>query len=296
MHGYKWLLAAGAIALADVLALGAGCGGRAGDGSAAPDSSAPESPTSPEAAVDATVEAGALPDGGAGTVTFGFSACQSKNPQVSCTYGSTQLSFAATFLSASEVCTPKTAGACQYSLNCGIAAGPTVGAGTLTISGGPLTATVHPNQGTAGYHIYFPPDGGVLSPGQTFTASASGDVVPAWGPVSVVAAPPATLISPMDGATVASTQDLPVTWSGGQPGARFRVSLSATIGFGQFVECEWDATLGHGVIPAVALATALPNTTASLTQSQVTGTSLDAGGYAVRVEAVQGVELGLNIH
>jgi hypothetical protein len=317
MRSTTWLLAAGAIVLADLLVLGAGCGGRAGDGAAAPDSSTPESSTGPEAAVDAPSpsteggtldapteagatgdagDAGAPPEGGIGIVGFGFTACQSQHPQNYC-LSVPGPSFGADFYASSPVCTPMTAGACQYSTTfCGVQTSPTVSAGTLTISGGPFTATVDPRQGTGGDYAYSPPDGGVLSPGQTFTVSASGDVVPAWGPVSVVAPPMATLLSPVDSTTVASTQDLPVTWSGGQPGARFGISLSPIIGFGAFVRCDWDATLGHGVIPAVALSTALPNTGVLVTQWQVTSTTVDAGGYAVTVQAAQSVDLGLNIH
>jgi hypothetical protein len=239
-----------------------------------------------DAQADAPTDSG---DGGASEAGKPFGTVAFTNCQGDATACGTAgaYSFAAFFLpSSTPGCPFTTYGACQYS-PCGYLGATGVSTGTITLSGGTLAAPVQVPVGTGGAYAYAPTSA-LFMAGQTLTASASGDVVPAWGPVSVVAPSAATLVSPASGATIPSTQDLTVTWSGGQSGARVRVTGAPSVGFGAYFECDWDASLGQGVIPQ-ALLTALagqsPNV--SVGQSQLAITTVDAGGYAVSVEAVQ---------
>jgi hypothetical protein len=179
-----------------------------------------------------------------------------------------------------------TSGACAaYSCPVGAPTGTPVSAGTIGISGGNLTSTtVNPETGGTlpGWYLYSMTSTTGFGAGQTLTASASGGVVPSWGPVSIVAPSPITLTSPdsLDGGalTIPTGGDLTVTWTGGVTGNTAVIQCigtSATVA----VECDFDAAAGQGTVPQAAL-TGLTGG-GQLIFGQATSRTFSAGSFSI---------------
>jgi hypothetical protein len=173
-------------------------------------------------------------------------------------------------------------------------AGPTTPsptAGTLTIQTTTLgTVQVPPSGGSYQYT----PNGALFTPGDTLGVAASGGDVPAF-PVQHIAAPGLpTLVAPyvnQDGGTltIPTTQDLTVTWTGGQSGARFAVQADsnfASPGYAQLF-CFWDAPLGQGVVPKAALAQ-VAGGGGTFFWYQTLDATFDAGAWSISLEALSG--------
>jgi hypothetical protein len=162
-------------------------------------------------------------------------------------------------------------------------------AGTLTISGGsiPPGTTLPPS-----FTYSKSTNASWFAAGQTLTVSGSGDKVPAFGPRSVVAAPFVTLTAPQVSggmATISTSADLAVSWTGGQSGAVMTLSFAALVPDGQSptLACAWDASLGHATVPKAALGQLTgPGTPwVSMKWGQTQVTTFMAGDYSVEESA-----------
>jgi hypothetical protein len=183
---------------------------------------------------------------------------------------------------------PPPLGGCtiQWSLT-----GPTSdSAGFLTLNGGSI-----PRNWPVQYYAsgYSQAEGAIwFAPGQPLTVAASGDTVPAFGPRTVTSPPFVPLLSPAitgGAATIPASQDLQLTWCGGQSGATMMLTLA---GGGDpdalypTLTCAWDAALGQGTIAQALLTQAQGFPEYALIYGQANTTSFVAGGYAVSVSAM----------
>jgi hypothetical protein len=146
---------------------------------------------------------------------------------------------------------------CEASPCPGVPSAAPLSAGTLTFAGGQLSPPfeVSPLTADAGYAAAVPYV--AFEPGQTLTLQGSGAAIPAFGPVATTAPPIIELLEPVvsepAGAyVIPRNADLRLVWSGGQPGVRFVVAAGSDGPTG--VWCNWDSTLGSGVIPRALLA------------------------------------------
>jgi hypothetical protein len=130
--------------------------------------------------------------------------------------------------------------------------------------------------------------GALFSAGQTLSVSASGGVVPAFGPTSVVAPPTPVLTQPaaISGMyTIATSADLPVVWTGGQPGDLFLLEGTDSSGQSYFT-CTWDAAAGMATVPQPVLAGLADQPGAFLYYAQIATTNVTVDGYAISVSAL----------
>lgn len=185
-------------------------------------------------------------------------------------------------------CTGTTTGACTYYSCSNSMQQNGVSAGTLTVSGPWLTTPVmiSPTSGTNDYQYMSSSPG--YTAGQTLTVTASGAQVPAFGPESVVAPQLTQLTSPAmapDGGTltIPTTSDLPITWSGGQPGATLLIEAVGTAQ--DYTYCSFNGSDGQGVIPAAALKP-FSGSSGYLIYGQYNTTSFFSGPYAISLTAL----------
>lgn len=172
--------------------------------------------------------------------------------------GSTQSSVFATFyggtpVAGGEGCMIQQSAAGCAVFSCPGGAVPSDGAGTLTLAGGALSTPVNIPGGNTGYN--WMQTSPVFAGGASLSVTASGGVVPAFGPIPIAPPPPITLVTPAPGtATISTQQDLTVSWTGGVPGAQVVVE-GAGNSSGSYFLCSWDATLGKVVVPQSIVAT-----------------------------------------
>jgi hypothetical protein len=126
--------------------------------------------------------------------------------------------------------------------------------------------------------------------GQTVTVTASGDVVPAFGPVSVGAPDLAVLVQPpvtTDGGitNISTVSDLPVQWTGGQPGATMLLEAFGNTNPNTYTICTWNGADGKGIVPAAALKP-FSGTTGAFYYGQYNVTSFSAGPYTITLTAL----------
>jgi hypothetical protein len=159
-------------------------------------------------------------------------------------------------------------------------------AGTITIAGGNIP------QGTSfslagGMPFYlFQSSTVALVPGQTYSAVATGAVVPAFS-VNIVAPPAIALEAPLGGTngySVPTTTDLLVAWTGGVSGATMHFETGGGPA-GSYVSCSWDATLGQNVVPQAVLAPLQGHSGAYLAYGQMLKETVTNGVYTVKVSA-----------
>lgn len=187
-------------------------------------------------------------------------------------------------------CTVMSAGACAYYSNC--TGGPMqngVSAGTLTVMDPwlmpPISLT--PQSGNNAYQYVSSSPG--FTAGQTLTVSSSGDTVPAFGPVSVVAPELALLDEPpldTDGGTtvIPTSSDLVVAWRAGEPGATM-VFEAASNNSGSYTTCTWNGGDGKDIVPA-ALLQPFAGQSGYVFYGQYNVTSFSAGPYAISLTAL----------
>ncbi|HEX8791347.1 MAG TPA: hypothetical protein VF765_10395 [Polyangiaceae bacterium] len=187
-------------------------------------------------------------------------------------------------------CTVTTAGSCVYYSNC--TGGPTqngVSAGTLTVAGPWLMppVTITPMSGTNAYQYSASTTG--FSSGQTLAVSATGGVVPAFGPVSVVVPDLTSIYQPpidTDGGTttIPTNGALVVAWTGGQAGATMIFQAGGN-GSADYMDCTWNGSDGKGVVPA-AMLKPFSGQQGYLLYGQYNVTSFSAGPFAVTLNAL----------
>jgi hypothetical protein len=158
-------------------------------------------------------------------------------------------------------------------------------AGELTVEGGnhtfPLSFT-NLGGGYWGYQTTLAP-GSEMQFGQSYDVTAGGDEFPGFiapGALSVPA--PLQLISPSIAGSFHVSGDLPVTWSGGDPGTLFvYVSLSSVSMEYAYIACE-VANDGSFTVPA-ALLNQAPDGSGTVTLSQSNWTYVETGGRTVGI-------------
>ncbi len=163
------------------------------------------------------------------------------------------------------------------------------GAGTVTISGGAIpagaTATISAPFGP----YYYMASGTLFTPGQTLSVSATGGMVPAFGPEEVTVPPTVTLTAPAITAgtsTVSTSSDLTVTWTGGQSGATMTFEGGAANGVAPFFfTCDWDASIGQGTVPKAVLAPFSGFPDGYFAFGQRATTTFTAGAYPISESA-----------
>jgi hypothetical protein len=192
--------------------------------------------------------------------------------------------FQAAFGTSNSSCTTTTTSGSCVAFTCSADAGAVPlgeSAGTVTISGGDLT-TQGLSPGTTGTYSTSSATVGYTE-GQTLTISASGSVVPAFGPVSIVAPPPIALSSPAaaDGGsvTISTASDLTVIWVGGVSGDSVLVEGGAS---GAGFQCTFDAATGAGTVPQAVLAALAGTGAGGLDFAQITSTSVTAGTFSIQ--------------
>ena len=185
---------------------------------------------------------------------------------------------------ASDSCAGATAGGCTLH-GCPHWSGATTDdAGDISVLGSPSGSFIGPV--TIPYRsgaLYDYTGGPAVAAGQTLTVSTTGGAVPAFGPVAMVMPSSPTLVGPASPIVVSTSTDLAVTWSGGQPGATFVFQgLTAT----GYFECRWDAMAGDGAVPQAILKGLGAATNATIVSGQAVRQTVDAGAYAIDVEAI----------
>jgi hypothetical protein len=193
-------------------------------------------------------------------------------------------------------CVVTTFGACT-SYDCQVDSGlydagvTPVSAGTLTAAGGDLPDGGLPlMQQPSGSYVYNQPSL-LFAAGDTLSAEATGGIVPAFGPQTVVAPAAISLLMPLpngQGTYVISTaQDLPVTWSGGEANAQvvFELVSFAPSSFA-ITGCTWDASMASAKVPSAAM-TGLLGGFDEVLWGQSRTTTFDAGSISVQLMALQ---------
>jgi hypothetical protein len=155
---------------------------------------------------------------------------------------------------------------------------PYVSAGTLTISGGSLGAptTVAPASDES---YQYNSTGAFFAPGEQLRVSASGGVVPAFGPVAVVAPTNTTMVAPASPYTVSLKGDLGVQWTGGAAGSVF-VLEGITQNNQTYFLCEWDAGMGKNFVPQSTLS-GIGSGSGYLIYGQYSSATFTAGTYTI---------------
>jgi hypothetical protein len=176
---------------------------------------------------------------------------------------------------------------CPLVLDGGLPTYPT--AGTLTIRGGALgDAGLAVNPGPYGIYNYSQFTA-MFGKGDALSVEASGGTVPAFPNEQVIAPGYVTVTAPVsDGGAyvIPTSQDLQVTWSGGESNASLGVVLSGVSGGHQKqVICTFDAQTGTGTVPQAALASLTNASSGQLYIEHLRTTGFDAGAFAVTLGA-----------
>lgn len=187
-----------------------------------------------------------------------------------------------------EGCTVTTSGECSSYTCTGTQPNPTgVSAGTLTLAGGSLgSVAVSPD---ASNDYSYEAGGTFFTAGQTLTVSATGGVVPAFGPISVVAPGLPLLTSPVAassaGYTISTEQDLVVAWGGGEAEGQMIFEASSSDSSSYFT-CVWPASEAKAVVPQAMLTPLAGQSTGYLIYGQYLSTGFTAGAYSISVTAL----------
>jgi len=205
--------------------------------------------------------------------------------------------FAAEFSYPSEPCpqpTPYGDGACVVRQACTrnaydggpiVQSAPFANAGTLTITGTtsgttPVTRSIEGSYGAKNA-------GPIFVPGATLGVAASGAVFPAFARQTITGPAIITLVAPQQPYAISTTADLAVAWTGGEPGAQVIFQVGGS-GPGE-VDCTFDASVGHGTVPAAALRTL--SGMGWIGFGQLASTTFTAGGYPVQLTALTDTEV-----
>jgi hypothetical protein len=192
--------------------------------------------------------------------------------------------FYASAQAANGLCQRTTSGSC-VTYFCG-SSNPQMdsNAGTLTLSvNGLAIAQPMPNPVDNTYST----TSIAYSPGDALGVSASGADVPAFAAHTIQSPGEVTAIMP---ATITTSQDFTLTWSGGEPGATVIIGV-ARGGFNgsEGVTCTFDATAGTGTIPQSLLATVQNGSPdGDLLVAQQRKTTFAAGAFVIDLVALQG--------
>lgn len=195
--------------------------------------------------------------------------------------GTSAFSFYAAFTQASSQtpgCTVTTSNGCSLYQCPSTQPVPYVSAGTLSLSGGSFGTPVAVSQGGQGTYTYSS-TAALFSPGEKLTVSASGAIVPAFGPVSVIAPTQVNMVTPVAPYTVSSKTNLGVQWTGGVSGNVF-VLEGVTNSSQSYFLCEWDAGMAKNYVPQSIVAS-LGAGSGYLVYGQYASTTFAAGQYTI---------------
>jgi hypothetical protein len=246
------------------------------------------SSSSSSGGVSSSSSSGGSSSGGPDTGTIYFEQCSGSTLCASPTFD-----FYAGFgalSSGTQGCTVTTSGACSSYSCAGTAQNP-IGdsAGTLTISGGSIAASVTVTPDPSNNYDY-EAAGTLYTAGQTLTVTASGATVPACGPISVVAPGLPVLTAPAaaSGAyTLSASADLNVAWSAGASAANSQIIFEAGSNDGaSYFMCVWSASLGNATVPQAMLTPLTGQTTGFLIYGQYAATNFTAGAYSIAAAAL----------
>ncbi len=159
-------------------------------------------------------------------------------------------------------------------------------AGTLTLSG-PTNPSTGPTVtlGPQGYVAYYPT---LFDDGDLFGVSASGAQVPAFAEQKVTMPGMIALTAP---SSIPTTQDLTLTWVGGEANARVFIDVEEAVttksGTALAANCYFDAQSGSGVVPKDLLAKFQGLGGGYIFWGHERDTIFNAGSYPIRLSAYQ---------
>lgn len=138
-----------------------------------------------------------------------------------------------------------------------------VSAGIITLTGGltPVTLMPGPSSAATSGIVYAPVSASGLPAGGVVTITATGDTAP---PFTLDLPLPSVVTwlqpSPLSAWTIDTTQDLPITWSGGSQGTVLIGIQETQVDHLYSVQCTFAASAGGGTIPSSLLAYLPPST------------------------------------
>lgn len=197
----------------------------------------------------------------------------------------------------STTCTQTKSGPCTLNrCQLGDGGAPTeFSAGTITITGGTLSAPITLTYDAATGYSVFSATTPIYTPGETFNVSAVGADVAAFSGVSAAAPNDIVITSPSGGTAtnlmyaIDESTDLVITWTGGSAGAQVAVNLSNLDDHSLALNanCMFDASAGTGTIPT-ALLTQLGSFTSGYLQMYPISTASVASANATVTITVEG--------
>jgi hypothetical protein len=172
---------------------------------------------------------------------------------------------------------------------------PEFSAGTITITGGTLSAPITLTYDAATGYSVFSSTTPIYTPGNTFNVSAVGADIAAFSGASAAAPNDIVITSPSGGTgtnlmyTIDESTDLVITWTGGSAGAEVDVNLSNLddSSLALSASCIFDASAGTGTIPT-ALLTQLGSFTSGYLQMYPISTASVASSNATVTITVEG--------
>jgi hypothetical protein len=197
----------------------------------------------------------------------------------------------------STTCTQTKSGSCTLNrCELGDAGAPTeFSAGTITITGGTLSAPITLTYDASTGYSVFSSTTPIYTPGETFNVSAVGADVAAFSGASAAAPSDIVVTSPSGGTgtnlmyAIDESTDLVITWTGGSAGAEVDVNLSNLDdnSLALSASCMFDAAAGTGTIP-MALLTQLGSFTSGYLEMFPISTASVASANAAVTITVQG--------
>jgi hypothetical protein len=197
----------------------------------------------------------------------------------------------------STTCTQTKSGSCTLN-RCELGDGGApaeFSAGTITITGGTLSAPITLTYDASTGYSVFSSTTPIYTPGQTFNVSAVGADIAAFSGASAAAPNDIVITSPSGGTgtnlmyAIDESTDLVITWTGGSAGAQVDVNLSNLddSSLALNASCTFDASAGTGTIPTALLTQLGSFTSGYLEMFPISTASVNSANAAVTI-TVQG--------
>ena len=161
-------------------------------------------------------------------------------------------------------------------------------AGTVTFGGGSIATPMQSSPSSPSNAYQTQAGGPWFQTGQVLWASAAGAQFPGFGQEYVQAPANVTIQQPkLNGSTyvIPTSTDLPLAWSGAEPGAQVVVEGTASSGSSYFL-CTFDALAGGGVVPVAMLKSLSGMAGGYFIWGQFTTTTFNAGPFTVGLHAL----------
>jgi hypothetical protein len=181
---------------------------------------------------------------------------------------------------AASACPTTTIGPCVLS-SCGIPTATAESAGTITVTGALVPASISPAADKTYTALMTQP---LFSGGETLTVTAAGADVPAFthtlvAPAKITITSPAKPASASPYLMIDRSAGFSVAWTGGGA-STVQIALLGGTGSNLDLSCHFPASAGSATIPASALAM-LPAGTGGFAMAAIATDSLVAGDYAI---------------